>query len=172
LTNSTTQIGEGKVVSADSESDDDLVMMGQSAKLSPHGSCTMHQLNSHPEVVLLLCPEESIPELTHSLVEQVSPGRCFKNHPLFCLIQTLGKMNLSKTQVYVLTSNTTSQFKCDRMVDDLEIPFLRALKTDSESVSAICPYLEQPNTVAGLAAQGKFYSVILYQIIFLMLFQL
>ena len=80
--------------------------------------------------------------------------RCFTSFecPWF---QCLSRLALSEAHVTILTSCLTSQYRSEEAPGDLAAPFLRALKTDAEGETPVCPFLEQPNTVPGLPAQGE-----------------
>ncbi|ELU11444.1 hypothetical protein CAPTEDRAFT_221592 [Capitella teleta] len=129
-------LGQATLDRADDDDDDDLIMMGQSSRSSPLSPCLIHLLTDTPSVVMMQCRDEVLPELTFSLVDQ-----------------SFSKLNLSNSRVIVLTSVSVSQYRSELISDDLQVPFLRALKTDAETKHAFCPYLEQPNTIAGLSAQ-------------------
>ena len=56
----------------------------------------------------------------------------------------------------VLCSQNVCEFKTEEAIEELELPFLRCLKTKESDVTSSkdCPLLEVPNVVAGLPAQG------------------
>ncbi|WAR07124.1 PSMG1-like protein [Mya arenaria] len=53
----------------------------------------------------------------------------------------------------ILCSTMLSEYRSDVPVSELETPFLRALKTGRFAGTPVCPFLEQPNLLSGLAAQ-------------------
>jgi hypothetical protein len=65
---------------------------------------------------------------------------------------------LDKRQCFVTILNTlqVSDYKCEDSIGNVKLPFLRELRTDSYAGDGVCPYLETPNTISGLAAQGGF----------------
>ena len=55
--------------------------------------------------------------------------------------------------VVALSSAPACEFKSEQC--NLRVPFLRCLTTSQFCEVPACPFLEQPNTVAGLPAQGE-----------------
>ena len=81
-------------------------------------------------------------------------------HFLFQLFSHLPKQ---KTQVVVLGTSAVSNYKSEKAPEDIQPPLLRALKTSEYHGSVACPYLEQPNVITGLPAQGLQSTLICLQ---------
>lgn len=58
----------------------------------------------------------------------------------------------------ILTSVAVNEYRCEVSTTDLQTPFLRALRTEPFKGTPLCPYLEQPNSLSGLPAQGLSYA--------------
>ena len=71
----------------------------------------------------------------------------------FCF-QLFSGFDASEAYVVVLNTLPTHRFTSEVPTSDLPVPILRGLKTSKFAGTPMCPVLEQPNLVSGLAAQG------------------
>ena len=77
-------------------------------------------------------------------------------------IQLFAALDAKDAYVVVLTTQPTSSYTSEVPVSDMQVPFLRGLKSSKFAGSPLCNILEQPNLVVGLAAQSE---CVLYRII-------
>ena len=75
---------------------------------------------------------------------------------LYFMFQLFSKLKKENTYVAVLGTSPANEYKSETCPGDLQTPLLRALRTDPFKGTPLCPYLEQPNVVTGLAAQSKY----------------
>ena len=73
--------------------------------------------------------------------------------------QVFSSLKSEELYVGVLATASVSDYKSETAANDLDTPFLRALKTQEFKGTPVCPYLEQPNTMTGLPAQSEFRVV-------------
>ena len=72
------------------------------------------------------------------------------------MFQLFSKLKKENTYVAVLGTSSANEYKSETCPGDLQTPLLRALRTDPFKGTPLCPYLEQPNVLTGLAAQSKY----------------
>lgn len=76
---------------------------------------------------------------------------------LLLYLQLFSGLDASDAYVVVLNTLPTSRFTSEVPSSELPVPIMRALKTNKFAGTPLCPILEQPNLVSGLAAQGQYF---------------
>ncbi|XP_067946109.1 proteasome assembly chaperone 1-like [Watersipora subatra] len=99
-------------------------------------TCYIYRLRSHPSILFCQCNTKVIPEQSSSWVQQ-----------LFSSVKSI------HTYVAVLSHKSVSEYRSIQAPSQINVPFLRALKTTHFQGTPICRYLEQPNIIDGLPAQ-------------------
>ncbi|XP_074658473.1 proteasome assembly chaperone 1-like [Tubulanus polymorphus] len=104
--------------------------------LESQKDCFIHQLREHPNVLLCMCNQRLQHEQAFTWTEQ--------------LMQQFKEVDVNVT---VLNGAMAAEYKCNKAINDVKLPLVRALKTSHCKNDALCQYLDQPNTVSGVAAQ-------------------
>jgi proteasome assembly chaperone 1 len=102
--------------------------------------CTVWRVCGHPDTFIAMCPIDVKAEQTFSLTQQLLSAVC-----------------TSDTKVFVLTTVGIANYLSILSPGDLPDSFVRSLATRKCCTQAICPSLEQPNLITGLAAQVASY---------------
>ena len=79
------------------------------------------------------------------------------------MFQLFSKLKKENTYVAVLGTSPANEYKSETCPGDLQTPLLRALRTDPFKGTPLCPYLEQPNVLTGLAAQSKYTELDMFK---------
>ncbi|KAK3097497.1 hypothetical protein FSP39_010216 [Pinctada imbricata] len=98
--------------------------------------CYIYRNKEDPTVFVCQCNLTVLPENSFSFVSQLFP--CF---------------DFDHATISILCTASTSEYKGEKPISDMNPPFLRALKTTKVIATPTCPYLEQPNMISGLPAQ-------------------
>ncbi|XP_052811054.1 proteasome assembly chaperone 1-like [Mya arenaria] len=117
-------------------SDNDVNTFDQTAPSDK--TCYIYRSRSNDQAYLCLCKTDVSDEQCYSWADQ-----------LFSCLST----DSPSLYASILCSTMLSEYRSDVPVSELETPFLRALKTGRFAGTPVCPFLEQPNLLSGLAAQ-------------------
>ncbi|XP_021359417.1 proteasome assembly chaperone 1-like [Mizuhopecten yessoensis] len=99
-------------------------------------TCYLYRSTQNPLIMVCQCNVDISPEQSYSFVTKLFAG-----------------INLNTTYISILCTCSTSEYKSDIPILDMQPPFLRALKSAKFAGTPLCPYVEQPNVIAGLPAQ-------------------
>lgn len=103
-------------------------------------SCYIYRKKDASEILVCQCNVTVLPEQAFSFVEQLFPSIC-----------------LDVCYVSILCSAHTSEYKAEIPISDMEVPFLRSLRSTKYQGTPLAPYIDQPNIVTGLPAQCLSY---------------
>ncbi|KAL8582514.1 hypothetical protein ACOMHN_065493 [Nucella lapillus] len=115
-------------------------------------NCYLYRSNEEASTFICLCNMNVATEQCFAWANQLFSG-----------------FDASDAYVVVLNTLPTSHFTSEVPTSDLPVPLLRGLKTNKFAGTPLCPVLEQPNLIPGLAAQVMTYcqvhaiKAVLYQ---------
>ncbi|XP_071135747.1 proteasome assembly chaperone 1-like isoform X2 [Mytilus edulis] len=118
--------------------EDDINTLSQ--KTPTDKSCFLYRKKDCPKILVCQCNITVTPEQAFSFTEQIFPS-----------------IKLEDAYVSILCSAHTSEYKADIPISDMEVPFLRSLRSTKYLGTPLAPYVDQPNIVTGLPAQCLSY---------------
>ncbi|XP_069141745.1 proteasome assembly chaperone 1-like isoform X1 [Argopecten irradians] len=99
-------------------------------------TCYLYRSTQNRHVMVCQCNVDITPEQSYSFATKLFAG-----------------ISMKMNYISILCSCPTSEYKTDIPILDMQPPFLRALKSAKFAGTPLCPYVEQPNVIAGLPAQ-------------------
>ncbi|KAK7500100.1 hypothetical protein BaRGS_00008647 [Batillaria attramentaria] len=111
-----------------------------SQKLPTDKTCYIYRSNEDASTFICLCNMDVAVEQCHAWVNQL-----------------FSDFDAEDAYVVVLNTLHSSKFTSEVPTSDLPLPIIRGLKTNKFAGTPLCPVLEQPNLVTGLAAQVMTY---------------
>ncbi|CAC5424793.1 PSMG1 [Mytilus coruscus] len=133
--------------------EDDINTLSQ--KTPTDKSCFLYRKKDCPKILVCQCNITVTPEQAFSFTEQfviVTLEQAFSFTE-----QLFPSINLEDAYVSLLCSAHTSEYKADIPISDMEVPFLRSLRSTKYLGTPLAPYVDQPNIVTGLPAQCLSY---------------